>query len=52
MMYNAALDDYNRGNGKMMAGLVMCKKVGENDDNREIEESIIDVECREYESIE
>jgi len=29
MQYNAALDDYKRGNGKMMAGKVMCKKVGE-----------------------
>jgi hypothetical protein len=29
MQYNAALDDYKRGNGKMMAGLVMCKIEGD-----------------------
>lgn len=29
MQYNAAIDDHNRGNGKMMAGLVMCKIEGE-----------------------
>ena len=45
LMYNAALDDYNRGNGKMMAGLVMCKKVG--DDNDEVREDVIDAEYRE-----
>lgn len=45
MMYNAALDDYRRGNGKMMTGLVMCKKVGEeNVDDRILREDIIDVE--------
>ena len=32
LMYNAALDDHARGNGKMMAGYVMCKKVGDNND--------------------
>jgi hypothetical protein len=47
MMYNAALDDYNRGNGKMMAGFVMCKKVGEEDDDTESRNDIIDVDCRE-----
>jgi hypothetical protein len=47
MMYNAALDDYSRGNGKMMAGLVMCKKVGEDNDDRESRDDIIDVEHRE-----
>ena len=46
MMYNAALDDYNRGNGKMMAGLVMCKKVGDDNDGNSGED-IIDVEYRE-----
>lgn len=47
MMYNAALDDHIRGNGKLMVGLVMCKKVGEEDDNSESRDDIIDVECRE-----
>lgn len=50
MMYNAALDDYKRGNGKMMVGLVMCKKVGEDDGNKNDDKSnrdIIDVEYRE-----
>ena len=47
MMYNAALDDYTRGNGKMMAGLVMCKKVGEDDDDKESGNDIIDAEYRE-----
>lgn len=47
MMYNAALDDYNRGNGKMMAGLVMCKKVGDEDDYEESRDDIIDAEFRE-----
>ena len=51
IMYNAALDDYARGNGKMMAGLVMCKKVGEVYESK-IGKDIIDVECRESESAE
>jgi hypothetical protein len=45
MMYNAALDDHARGNGKMMAGYVMCKKVGDNND--EVREDVIDAEYRE-----
>lgn len=57
MMYNAAIDDYKRGNGKMMAGLVMCKKVGEeyeseipgegNVNGRVSGKDIIDAKCRE-----
>ena len=47
MMYNASLDDHRRGNGKMMAGYVMCKKVGEDNDDTKSRNDIIDVECRE-----
>lgn len=45
MMYNAALTD--RMDRKPMVGLVMCKKVGEDDDNKESGNDIIDVNCRE-----
>lgn len=51
MMYNASLDDHSRGNGKMMAGLVMCKKVGEENECG-FDESIIDSECRRLDSTE
>lgn len=47
MMYNASLDDYARGKGKMMAGLVMCKKVGEENDDKESRDDIIDANYRE-----
>ena len=45
MMYNAALTE--RMDRKPMVGLVMCKKVGEDNDNEESRNDIIDVECRE-----
>lgn len=49
MMYNAALTDLDKANS--MVGLVMCKKVGEDDDNRESGEDIINIEYGESNSI-